>query len=158
MFKQFQDFIIKNGKSTSNYVKSLENTLQSLGSGVDFEVFYRQIRPVSADEIKKVKDEILKEIDNTPLTASDREDKKKQVEKEVKEVKTMIVDDYKFAVKIFEKNFKQYLFKDLSPEIKDVAEIIYRRAYDEGHAQGYTEIEICFDDLVDFVTEILNKK
>ena len=38
------------------------------------------------------------------------------------------------------------------------AEIIYNRAYDEGHANGYTEIEIHFNDLVDFVTEILNKK
>lgn len=158
MFKQFEDFIVKNGKATSNYVKGLENTLQSLGSGVDFEVFYRQIRPASVDELEKAKDEILKEIDDTPFTTSDRENKKKQVEKEVKEVKAMIVDDYKFAVKIFEKNFKQYLFKDLSPEIKDVAEVIYRRAYDEGHAHGYTEIEICFNDLVDFVTEILNKK
>ena len=158
MFKQFEDFVVKNGKTTSNYVKSLENTLQDLGSGYAFESFYHQIHPVSVNEILKVKDEILKEIDNTPLTASDRENKKKQVEKEVKEVKAMIVDDYKFAIKIFEKNFKQYLFKDLSSEIKDVAEIIYRRAYDEGHANGYAEIEICFDDLVDFVTEILNKK
>jgi hypothetical protein len=67
-------------------------------------------------------------------------------------------DDYHFAVKIFEKNFKQYLFKDLPDEVRNVAEIIYERAYNEGHANGYTEIEICFDDLVDFVTEILNKK
>ena len=158
MFKQFEEFIVKNGKSASNYVKSIENTLQNLGSGCDFESFYRQIHMVSMNELFKVKDEVLKEIDNTPLTASNRESKKEQVEKDVKEVKLLIIDDYRLAVKIFEKNFKQYLFKDLPPEIKDVAEIIYRRAYDEGHANGYTEIENYFDDLVDFVTEILNKK
>ena len=158
MFKQFEDFIVKNGKSASNYVKSIENTLQDLGSGYDFENFYRQIHMAPMDELKKTKEEVLKEIDNIPLTAADRKKQKEQAEKEFKEVKSLMLDDYNLAVKIFEKNFKQYLFKYLSPEVKNVAEIIYNRAYDEGHANGYTEIEIHFNDLVDFVTEILNKK
>ena len=158
MFKQFEEFIVKNGKSASDYVKSLENTLQDLESSYAFESFYRQIHMAPMDELKKAREEILKEIDNTPLTAADRKKQKEQVEKEFKEVKSLISDDYHFAVKIFEKNFKQSLFRYLSPEIKNVAEIIYSRAYDEGHANGYTEIEIHFNDLVDFVTEILNKK
>ena len=158
MFKQFEEFVVANGKFASNYVKSLEPTLQKVGTAYEFESFYRQIHMASVDELKKVKAEVLKEIDDTPLTAKEREEQKKRVEKEFKEVKSIMFDDYHLAIKIFEKNFKQSLFRYLSPEIKNVAEIIYSRAYDEGHANGYTEIEIHFNDLVDFVTEILNKK
>ena len=158
MFKQFEEFVVANGKFASNYAKSLEPTLQKVGTAYEFESFYRQIHMASVDELKKAKDEVLKEIDDTPLTAKERKERKERAEKEFKEVKSIMVDDYHFAVKIFEKNFKQYLFKDLPDEVRNVAEIIYERAYNEGHANGYTKIEICFDDLVDFVTKILNKK
>ena len=158
MFKQFEDYLAANSKIATTYVEKLDNTLKDIQNSDALNQFYQQI-PWGSKELSEVRKEILKEIDNTPMTALERREKIRQVdEEEWKEVRSVIRKDYKQAQKILvDKYFKKLLYQDLTPDVLKVADLVFARAWDEGEEGGLTEVEDCFVELIKFVSAILTK-
>lgn len=53
-----------------------------------------------------------------------------------------------------ELEFKQDLFKEFGVEDDSAREIIFRKAWDEGHSAGYQEVYFEFSELMDFVKDV----
>ena len=159
MFKQFEDYLAANSKIATTYVEKLDNTLKEIQNSDVLNQVYQQIPLLGSKELSEVRKEILKEIDNTSMTALERREKIRQVdEEEWKEVRSVIHKDYEQAKKILvDKYFKKLLYQNLTPDVLKVADIIFTRAWDEGEELGLPEVESCFTELVEFVSVILTK-
>ena len=159
MFKQFEDYLAINSKIATTYVKGLDSTLKEIQNSDVLNQVYQQIPFLGSKELSEARKEILKEIDNTSMTALERREKIRQVdEEEWKEVRSVIHKDYEQAQKILvDKYFKKILYQNLTPDVLKVADIIFDRAWDDGKEIGLTEVEACFIELVEFVSTILTK-
>jgi hypothetical protein len=162
MFKQFEDYLATNSKIATTYIEELDDTLKEIQNSYKFNQFYNKIPFLGSEELSKVRKEILEEIDNTPLTVLERREKVSLMNKEWEEVRSIIRNDYEQAQEILiDKYFKKFLYKDLTPDILKVADIIFAKAWDEGaegeEEGGLEEVEECFTELVKFASAILTK-
>lgn len=72
--------------------------------------------------------------------------------------------EYKFDLENYrrgemerEKKFVKDLYKKYGFVNNELNDIIYSKAYDDGRAYGWSEVELCFSDLAEFVKDILTK-
>jgi len=155
MFKKFDDFVANNGRSAADYVHVNTEKIKTFTSVQQFEDFFRTINKTSYDDIIKVKKDIMNDIDNKRMTTRERDASLDNLKKDEKKVRTIVNDDYRKAVNLFTTMFKNFL-KDTMPEnLKSKFDIIYNKAYDQGHADGFTSIASEFDDLCDFASDII---
>ena len=67
-------------------------------------------------------------------------------------------DDYAIQRRAVEDDFKRWLFQAYGNASDKVNEIVYYKAYEDRHAQGFASIMSCFIDQIDFAERILNAK
>lgn len=98
-------------------------------------------------------------VDNIPLTRKQYDDAKKLIRETCEKENVENNKTYnQFRNKAKEK-FKDILwnnsFSYKGKNKKEVFNVIFNRAWDEAHAQGLTDVSYEFDDLDDFVSDIL---
>lgn len=55
-----------------------------------------------------------------------------------------------------EKQWKDWLHKDYAPSFsEDLHNHVFGKAWEDGHSHGYYEVEIHYEDLVDFVAKAI---
>lgn len=55
-----------------------------------------------------------------------------------------------------EKQWKDWLHKEYAPSFsEDLHNHVYGKAWEDGHSYGYHEVEIHYEDLVDFVAKAI---
>jgi hypothetical protein len=155
MFKKFDDFIANKGNAAVDYVNANIGKIKTFTSAYQFEEFFRTVKMTPYDDITAVKKDIMDDIDNTRLTTKERDALLDNLKKDEKKVRSIVCDDYRKAMNQFTKMFKDFLIDGMPENLKSKADIIYDRAYDQGHANGFTSIASEFDDLCDFASDII---
>ena len=155
MFKKFDDFIANKGNAAVDYVNANTRKIKTFTSAYQFEEFFRTVKMTPYDDIAAVKKDIMDDIDNTRLTTKERDALLDNLKKDEKKVRSIVCDDYRKAINQFTKMFKDFLINTMPENLKSKADIIYDRAYDQGHANGFTSIASEFDDLCDFASDII---
>lgn len=139
--------------ASSFVAKAIEN--DKLKKTSDFEKLYHSI-PNTKDVIDKMRKDAIAELDDTPLTKKDRQKALLEIDDNFSEIKKHLSNDRRKANAMFNEAFKDYLAKTHGNDNKKLMDIVYSKAYDEGHAYGFSEVENHFIDLMDFVDEIVN--
>jgi hypothetical protein len=146
--KTAEDIISRYDFSKFNRVEEFEAVIED-NSSMDNEMqMYK--------DIKKKK---LLELDNTPLTRKDYDEKKFAIENECSAACKSLYNRYSEIVSIVEEKFKEFLKNtyfpnDNSKKIQKVFDVLYRHAYEDGHSSGFIEITSCLDNYYDLYREI----
>lgn len=98
-------------------------------------------------------------VDDIPLKKKDYDEAVEYLSTLIKQYNSKANDAYRKASNQTERAFKDVLRRDSftynGPNADKVFDIIYSKAYENGHASGYYEIKSEFDDLDDFVDDII---
>lgn len=66
--------------------------------------------------------------------------------------------EYRKAVSEVEAKFKDWLAREYAPWLaKETQDMIWRKAWADGHAHGYWEVENHYMDLADFAEDVVNQ-
>lgn len=109
----------------------------------EYEVYRREDRTISQEEYEKL-------INGRSVTSLEEEGiiLKKIFNQE--QYQNQLREYYK-KTNAIEHEFKDYLFKKFDVELHPKREDVYLKAYEHGHASGFSEIECWFADLVDII-------
>ena len=62
---------------------------------------------------------------------------------------------YRAAVAELEAEWREWLFQEHADDMStEAAQVVFARAWEEGHASGYSEVEMHFVDLIGLVREV----
>jgi hypothetical protein len=103
-------------------------------------------------DYKGYEEELLDQLNNTPLTKADYDLALEKIKERVKDLKTQhLLQDRIETGRLLGEFWidceEEFGFSDFPDEVK---EFIHGKAYEEGHAYGFSEIANKYDDLVEF--------
>ena len=103
--------------------------------------------------------EMKKEVEETFVgTLSEINKKLESIKQEANELSKKGADERRKLSDLLEEKFKNYLFDNNSFLSEEQKEIVWNKAWDKGHAEGYENVEWHFDDLADFYEDMFNAK
>ena len=63
---------------------------------------------------------------------------------------------YDTGLASIESSWKEWLYQDAAPDLsKEAADLIFQKAWDDGHSGGYEEVDMHFRDLVALVQSVM---
>jgi hypothetical protein len=109
------------------------------------------------EEYERIRSEITEKINNTPMTAKDREDALKNAKKEANDKYEKLNQPYKDELVELRREFESDARKELNLEkllTPAGITILERQAYEDAHSYGIQAVYECMQKYVDFLIEI----
>ena len=153
MDKIFASFVKKNKNFATEYIaKELADTSKMKTN--DFDKIYHSL-PCEKNLIDKLRKDVMAKLDNEKLTRAEYQQKLIEIDNTISELRKALYEDRRNAIRLFNDKFKQYLIEKYGDDNRRLMDVVYRKAYANGHSGGLHEIETEFDDLMDFADEIV---
>lgn len=104
---------------------------------------------------QQVKEEEMDKFEKTFVgTKKELEEKQKEVDETINNIYRQKRKSYYDRINELEDKLKEAVREDFDMD-KKVFDIVWRKAYEKGHSDGYEEVIIEAEDLYDFVNDII---
>jgi hypothetical protein len=160
MKKQYEEYLKKYENLSTDFINNKKSNIRNYKTSVAFDKLNTILKTTIIDECNHelfmIYLEIEEKFNETPMPYRERPIRYNELLKEYDEIKQIIYDNNEKAKQLLNEMFKNYLLKK-SNLPKNIFDTIYQKITIEKYSICYREIEMEFNNLKDFVFNIMEE-